>query len=275
MFIMLSASKLSPEQQSFPDRMVFEFVDREDNDGINSCRVQLLDASPNPFPEGPIKLENGKMQGFSLPMQIGNVLRDKSAEPDGYRFHDAFHIGLMTKIGWSPVMRNNLNLRRRSNPDIDEFEDGGRAIVAEESFVNTLNVHDVDDGMHPKAMSELSFAVDTLQAHWERAGLNNSELIKRPEALEVVEAALFGRFLLGMVDGYVSERGRATVNVDMSERKATISDSDIDIHDVWIYKWQSIASYYEFMASEKTPDSLRRWGEENSARANAFIKNYI
>ena len=36
--------------------------------------------------------------------------------------------------GWSPVTRKLLGRKRRSSPEIDEAEDGGRAIVIEEGI---------------------------------------------------------------------------------------------------------------------------------------------
>jgi NTP pyrophosphatase (non-canonical NTP hydrolase) len=64
--------------------------------------------------------------------QMGQDLTDNAYSPDGYRFHDVFHLACAAVLGWSPVTRRNLGLKRRSNPRIDEVEDGGRAIVTEE-----------------------------------------------------------------------------------------------------------------------------------------------
>jgi hypothetical protein len=37
-------------------------------------------------------------------------------------------------LGWSPVLRANLKRKRKSNPKVDEVEDGGRAIAIEEGL---------------------------------------------------------------------------------------------------------------------------------------------
>ncbi|WP_405284451.1 nucleoside triphosphate pyrophosphohydrolase family protein [Gaopeijia maritima] len=66
--------------------------------------------------------------------QMGQTLTDNSHEDDGYRFHDVFHLALVAGLGWSPVTRRNLELKRRSDPETDEVEDGGRAIVIEEGI---------------------------------------------------------------------------------------------------------------------------------------------
>jgi len=64
--------------------------------------------------------------------KAGNVLTDSAFVDDGYRFHDVFHLAYATVLGWSPVTRALLKRKRRSNPAVDENEDGGRAIVFEE-----------------------------------------------------------------------------------------------------------------------------------------------
>ncbi|MEU6745150.1 hypothetical protein ABZ914_02870 [Spirillospora sp. NPDC046719] len=46
--------------------------------------------------------------------------------------HDVFHLSYLAVLGWSPVMRSLLHRKRRSNAEMDEAEDGGRAIAIEE-----------------------------------------------------------------------------------------------------------------------------------------------
>jgi hypothetical protein len=66
---------------------------------------------------------------------VGNQLRDNSHEDDRYRFHDAMHLAYAAHLGWSPVVRKLLGVKRKSNRLIDEIEDGGRAAVIEEAVV--------------------------------------------------------------------------------------------------------------------------------------------
>ncbi|RUT01014.1 hypothetical protein DSM106972_070200 [Dulcicalothrix desertica PCC 7102] len=80
-----------------------------------------------------------KMKAFIDGEQIGNDLTDNSYSNDGYRFHDVFHLSYAAVLGWSPVIRSNLKCnelkrKRKSNPSIDEVEDGGRAIAIEEGI---------------------------------------------------------------------------------------------------------------------------------------------
>ena len=65
---------------------------------------------------------------------IGAPLTDNIADPDGYRFHDVFHIAHAAVLHWSPVFRSIIQHKRKSQPAIDEAEDGGRALVVEEGL---------------------------------------------------------------------------------------------------------------------------------------------
>jgi len=70
-------------------------------------------------------------------INIGSSLTDNRLVDDDYRFHDAFHLAYAAILGWSPVIRALLKLKRKSKPRIDEAEDGARAILIEEG-ISTL-----------------------------------------------------------------------------------------------------------------------------------------
>jgi NTP pyrophosphatase (non-canonical NTP hydrolase) len=65
---------------------------------------------------------------------VGNALSDNAFEGDGYRFHDAYHFTFAAMLGWSPVTRRNFKRKRKSNPAVDDVEDGGRGWVIEEGI---------------------------------------------------------------------------------------------------------------------------------------------
>lgn len=69
---------------------------------------------------------------------VGDRLTDNSAEPDDYRFHDVFHYAYVAVLGWSPVIRSLLRLKRKSLPEIDEVQDGARATLIEEGLTSWL-----------------------------------------------------------------------------------------------------------------------------------------
>ena len=63
----------------------------------------------------------------------GDHLTDNAYASDGYRFHDCFHLALATMLRWSPILRKLLKRKRKSNPQVDEVEDGARASITEEA----------------------------------------------------------------------------------------------------------------------------------------------
>jgi NTP pyrophosphatase (non-canonical NTP hydrolase) len=64
--------------------------------------------------------------------QIGDPLTDNAHDDDGYRFHDVFHLSYAAILGWSPIIRKLLGVKRKGAPAIDEVEDGARARIIEE-----------------------------------------------------------------------------------------------------------------------------------------------
>lgn len=108
--------ELYPDHERFPRRFVATFEEVEE-DGRRKVRVSV----------------GGR--------QLGEDLTDNAHQPDGYRFHDVFHLACAAVLGWSPVTRRNLRIedddrgiKRKSVRTIDEVEDGGRAIVTEEGI---------------------------------------------------------------------------------------------------------------------------------------------
>jgi hypothetical protein len=65
---------------------------------------------------------------------IGDPLTDNILDPDGYRFHDVFHFAHAAILHWSPTFRSLIKHKRKSNPKVDEAQDGGRAVVVEEGL---------------------------------------------------------------------------------------------------------------------------------------------
>jgi len=65
---------------------------------------------------------------------IGDPLTDNILDPDGYRFHDVFHFAHAAILHWSPTFRAVIKQKRKSDPKVDDAQDGGRAIVVEEGL---------------------------------------------------------------------------------------------------------------------------------------------
>jgi len=100
-----------PEDEQLPRELTLEFRQHMDDEGRPV--VELIRA--------------GK--------RVGDPIRDNTPDPDGYRFHDVFHLAHAAILGWSPVLRKLLGCKRKSNLAVDEVEDGGRAIVIDEAIV--------------------------------------------------------------------------------------------------------------------------------------------
>lgn len=63
---------------------------------------------------------------------IGDPLGDNIPDEDGYKFHDVFHLSYAAILHWSPIFRGLIKCKRKSDPEVDENQDGGRARVVEE-----------------------------------------------------------------------------------------------------------------------------------------------
>ena len=71
-------------------------------------------------------------------INIGDRLTDNAVTPDDYRFHDVFHFAYVAVLSWSPVLRSLLRLKRKSDPEIDEAQDGARAMLIEEGITTWI-----------------------------------------------------------------------------------------------------------------------------------------
>lgn len=105
-----------PEHEQIPRVLPIEFIER--GKPGNTYVVQRLNS-----------------------VHIGNRLTDNSNEADDYRFHDIFHLAYVAHLGWSPVIRSLLKLKRKSNAAVDENEDGARAMIIEEGIATWIFNH--------------------------------------------------------------------------------------------------------------------------------------
>lgn len=102
--------------------------------------------------------DSPKVRCFFEGRQVGDNLTDNSHYPDGYRFHDVFHFAYAAFLGWSPVTRSVLRRKRKSNPKVDEVEDGGRAIAIEEG-VSALVFSYAEAHDYLKKINELDYSL--------------------------------------------------------------------------------------------------------------------
>ena len=112
--------------------------------GLHEATMTVLDADSPPAERLPRRFilrireercgERVLMHADIDGVALGDPLTDNAHAADGYRFHDVFHASYAAVLGWSPVMRSNLKRKRKSDPRVDEVEDGGRAAVIEEGI---------------------------------------------------------------------------------------------------------------------------------------------
>lgn len=80
------------------------------------------------------RVVNGRTEMLIDGELVGDPLTDNSHVPDEYRFHDVFHLAHASVLGWSPVFRSLLKRKRKYDSQVDEVEDGARAIFVEEGL---------------------------------------------------------------------------------------------------------------------------------------------
>lgn len=110
-----------PPHERFERRFDVHFIERFYNKGQENERPYVIQ----------------QIRGVN----IGDRLTDNRTEPDGYRFHDVFHLAYIAHLGWSPVIRALLKLKRKSDPKLDENEDGARAAIIEEGIATWIFNH--------------------------------------------------------------------------------------------------------------------------------------
>ncbi|RRA98618.1 nucleoside triphosphate pyrophosphohydrolase family protein [Larkinella rosea] len=124
-------------EEKFPDSFVIRFVEEQ---GEYFLTVKMV-------------WEN-ETTGQSI--ELGDPLTDNSWKPNDYRYHDVFHLGHVAFLGWSPVLRQLMKLKRKSDPIALDAEDRGRPQVAEEAI--TLIVYNYAKG---NKMLRASDRIDT------------------------------------------------------------------------------------------------------------------
>ncbi len=158
-----------PENERFPDEFEIEFVTYEED---GKKKLKIID----------------KRDG----LLIGDPLTDNTYEDDGYRFHDIFHYGYLAVLGWSPVLRKLLKAKRKSNPTIDENEDGARSQITEE-LVSLFTYHhaldhdllkyskSVDSGIIKKVQNlvQKTEVKECSGKQWEKAILNSYDMFNQ------------------------------------------------------------------------------------------------
>jgi NTP pyrophosphatase (non-canonical NTP hydrolase) len=158
--------------------------------------------------------EKPVVQMFYRNEPFGNALSDNSYEHDGYGYHDAIHLSFAAVLGWSPLTRKLLGVKRKSVPSVDEVEDGGRAIATEEGVSAMIFAFAKDynwlDGK-ASVSSSLLRMIRNMTAHLEVGVCTEGEW----------ERAIIQGFTVWRV---LRERRRGTIELDLDARRITLSE---------------------------------------------------
>jgi NTP pyrophosphatase (non-canonical NTP hydrolase) len=155
-----------------------------------------------------------QMKAYYKGKQFGNDLTDNAYEHDGYRFHDVFHLAFAAVLGWSPITRALLERKRRSKPEVDEVEDGGRAKAIEEGISALIFAYAKDyNWLEGKASvsSELLRTIKSMTDHLEVSRCSTGEW----------ESAILQGFAVWRK---IKRRGSGTLVLDLDRQTISIKE---------------------------------------------------
>ncbi len=187
---------LSPFDEGYPD-----------NERL-PCRFQIDFNTIHDADDKPL------MKAYYKGKPFGNDLTDNAYERDGYRFHDVLHLAFAAVLGWSPITRSLLERKRRSKPEVDEVEDGGRAKAIEEGVSALIFAYAKDyNWLKGKASvsSELLRTIKSMTAHLEVSRCSTGDW----------ETAIFQGFAVWRE---IKRRGGGTLVIDLDRRTISIRE---------------------------------------------------
>jgi len=123
--------------EQFPDSFIVNFIEQQGDNDLLEVKM-VWEKQPNEL------------------IELGDPLTDNSRVPNDYRYHDVFHLGHIAFLGWSPVIRHLMKLKRKSDGVTLDAEDRGRPQVAEEAI--TLIIYNYAKG---NKMLRVSDRIDT------------------------------------------------------------------------------------------------------------------
>ncbi len=90
---------------------------------------------------------------------IGDKLDDNVMTPDGYRYHDVFHLAYAAHLRWSPVWCHLVRAKRQSDKYIRRVQDGARARIVEEAVAAMLFAEHKKSGLGFEDRNEIPFSI--------------------------------------------------------------------------------------------------------------------
>ena len=154
--------------------------------------------------------EPGRVEMIINGKAFGHPLRDNRYEDDGYRFHDIFHLTYASVLGWSPTLRALMRRKRKSDPKVDEVEDGGRAIVIEEgisamvfSYAERRDFLNGAEGINYETLRTIKDMTSHLEVNYRTEGDWEHAIMKGFELWRQVRAKGKGRLLADLEKGTI------------------------------------------------------------------------
>lgn len=180
-----------PENERFPRRFMIDFATTHD---LNEKPVIRVFYKGEPF---------------------GDTLTDNAIVSDGYGFHDAIHLAFAAVLGWSPLTRKLLKIKRRSDPQVDEVQDGARALYTEEGLSTFIFAYAKENNWLEGTASVSSELLRTLRTITEN--------------LEV-GCCTEGEWERAIVQGFavwreIKKRGSGTLVLNLDERTITVKEA--------------------------------------------------
>ncbi len=174
----------SPSNEQIPRQFHVVFTESQTSNGRRQVKIEINDE------------------------QVGDSVTDNMYDDDGYRYHDAFHFAYVAILGWSPVVRKMLKAKRKSKPEVDEVQDGARAILTDE-FISL-------------------YTYDYAKKHSFLEGTNHidSEILRTIRSLTngfEVQNRSYHDWRMAILKGYevfrmLSEKQGGTIAVDITQR---------------------------------------------------------
>lgn len=176
---------------------------------------------PRRFEVAVVSIGSGRARMYWDGKRLGDDLTDNASVDDGYRFHDVMHLANIAMLGWSPVFRSLMRRKRKSNPTIDEIQDGARAAIVEEALIKAIH----SEGLRQAKQRTPGYGPEQL-----RLFLNDSEISNRfvdfikdlVEGLEVEKNQTW-EWIEAIVQGYdifrqIRREKQGTIIIDLDAR---------------------------------------------------------
>lgn len=203
---------------------VSQRYDRSDPTPLHDDRFPEDERFPRRFEIAVVSVGPKRSRMYFKGQRLGDDLTNNAYKDDGYRFHDIMHLANVAKLGWSPVLRGLMKLKRKSKPKIDEVEDGARAKIVEEAVIKAI---------HSEGVRLATLRTPGSDQAKQQLFLNGSEISNH--FLDFVHNFVVGLEVAGnqlwewedaIVEGYeifhrLRQEGQGTIAVDLEQRTIT------------------------------------------------------